>query len=68
MKTRPWFMLMAGAAPERTVAPAKLAAQEDAGGTPDAYLQAAGLQLTQINQAHAPGRNIERVRKSETLR
>jgi hypothetical protein len=44
------------------------AAQEGAGGTLDAHLQAAGLQLTQINQVHAPGRNIECVRKSETLR
>ena len=44
------------------------AAQEGAGGTLDAYLEAAGLQLTQINQVHAPGRNIECVRESETLR
>jgi hypothetical protein len=62
MKTRRWFMLMAAAALAGSALPA------GAGETLDAYLQAAGLQLTQINQVHAPGRNIECVRKSETLR
>lgn len=55
-------MLMAAATLAGSALPA------GAGETLDAYLQAAGLQLTQINQVHAPGRNIECVRKSETLR